>query len=65
MELIDLRKLLRKDAPGIYQSIICRDPTKKIPDETPNDFIQDLENYQKKLDAQETKRQEEATWKKL
>lgn len=65
MNTIDVRKLLRANAPLVYQDLVLRDPNKRIPDETSDDFIKDMENYQKELDAKEAKRQEESTWKKL
>ncbi len=65
MDIIDVRKLLRTNAPKVYQSLCLRDPTKRIPEETTDDFIKDLENYQKKLDTESVVRKEEATWKKL
>jgi len=65
MDVIELRKMLRQKAPLVYKDFILKHPDKMIPNETPDDFIKDLENYQKKLEVEATTRKEEMTWKKV
>jgi len=62
---IEIRKLLRKNAPKVYADLVLHYPEKRIPNETLDDFIKDLEEYNNKLSIELATRVEQKTWKKL
>lgn len=60
MDILTLRKLLRQDAPVVYQTRQRKVRDFVIPNETPEDFIKDLEQYNNNLILKE-----KLEWKKL